>query len=509
MPEIIIDLSKSADAKNFTDGDKGDLIHQPEFKKVTEWIKDRISKVPQGRIDPDTKIKERPHDAITVLGTRGSGKTSFLLSLINKYEKSNDISILRIIDPTLIEEKGHVFLTIISCIKVEVERILEKNDSNPEERGFGDRKIWQEKLKRLSHGLPSMDGVGRDLQQDSWQDPEFIMNKGVRQVTSATNLEEYFHDFVSYGLDILKKKCFLLFFDDIDIDFRKGWTVLETVRKYLTSRKIIVVLSGDMKLFSLGIRKQQWQNFGKALLKNEADHLGKIKMYNDRVTEMEGQYMQKVMRPEQRIHLSTLYEKLKPNSKGSIIKVKIDTAIKDVKLVYDEILMLFGIKNFTQREAYRSFLLTLPLRTQLQFLSEFETYEKALKTSQLQGIGNKVEMYTSDAFLSYLYEKEVEVDLALGSPRFLCQIILTLLVKEKYLSEGYQLQPTTTNTSLNGSFAGLSFVFSQHSEVNPFLIFDYLVKIGYLRNLFGDLGYMSEKEESHSDDKKTLKIIML
>lgn len=512
MAEIIINLSNSSDARNFNDGDQGDLIHQPEFKKVTGWIegriaqiKDRNAKVKRYHTDTDSKVKERPHDAITILGTRGSGKTSFLLSLITKYEESNDIAVLRIIDPTLIEEKGHVFLTIISCIKAEVEKMLDKNESNPSKNTFGNRKTWLEKLKRLSDGLPSIDGVGRDFQQDSWQDPEFIMNKGVRQVTSATYLEEYFDDFVSFGLDILDRRCFLLFFDDIDIDFRKGWTVLETVRKYLTSRKIIVVLSGDMKLFSLGIRKQQWQNFGKALLKNEGDALGKIAMYNDRVTEMEGQYMQKVMKPEQRVHLSTLYEKLKPNSKGSIVKVKMGSDTKDIKLVYDEILTLFGIKNFTQRGAYRSFLLSLPLRTQVQFLSEFETYEKRKKISTSANQHNIVEMHTSDAFLSYMYEKEVDVDLALGSPRFLCQIILTLLIKEKYLSEGYQLQPTSTNTSLNGSFAALSFIFSMHSESNPYLIFDYLVKIGYTRNLFGGLGYESEREESYSDDKKAMK----
>ena len=63
----------------------------------------------------------------------------------------------------------------------------------------------------------------------------------------------------------------MLFFDDADNDFSKGWPVLETLRKYLTSPQLIILISGDLDLFSYLVRKKQWTNFGKALLKNEFD----------------------------------------------------------------------------------------------------------------------------------------------------------------------------------------------------------------------------------------------
>ncbi|MCD8079453.1 MAG: hypothetical protein LUF04_03295 [Bacteroides sp.] len=56
-------------------------------------------------------------------------------------------------------------------------------------------------------------------------------------------------------------------FDDVDTDFAKGWPVMETIRKYLTSPQLITILSGDINLYTLLIRKKQWENFGKPLLK--------------------------------------------------------------------------------------------------------------------------------------------------------------------------------------------------------------------------------------------------
>jgi len=483
MTEIIINLKSSSDAKGFTTGDKGDLIHQQEFKKVTGWIDERIAHVKNEKasLKPSGKGKKRQHEAITVLGTRGSGKTSFLLSLLEHFESKTDLAILRIIDPTLIEEKGHVFLTIISCIKTEVETVLDKIDANPGEVKFGDNKTWQEKLKNLSHGLPTMDGVGRDMQNETWQDPEFIMNKGLRQVKSATKLEEDFQELIRYGLRILDKECFLVSFDDIDIDFRKGWAVLETIRKYLTSSKIIVILSGDMKLFSLGIRKQHWGNFGKALLINEGEQKGKMSAFNDTVTEMEGQYMQKVMKPERRVHLTTLYEKLTRNGQDLRILVIIDGSPKELMAVYNYLLLQFGIANPYQQDVYSAFLLGLPVRTQLQFLSAF--YNTAEEPANI-----------TESFLSDLYEKAVDIELALSSSKFINIIILKLLLKAKFLEEGYQLQPITTDVSLNGSLTALSLLFSQHSKNNPYTIFDYFIRVGYTNSMLNALEYTDEEK---------------
>ena len=133
---------------------------------------------------------------------------------------------------------------------------------------------------------------------------------------------------------------------------------------------------------------------------------------------------------------------------------------------YNKILGKFGIRNSYQAETYRSFLLDLPLRTQIQFLSEFEFGNWELKNINI-----------TDAFLSDLFDKHVNVNLANSSPKLLNVIILKLLLQEKVLGDAYQLQPITTDLSLNSSLIALSFLFSSQSINKPEIIFEYMIKI--------------------------------
>jgi len=495
--KIVINLQESSNAKEF---DSGNLIHQTEYDRVIELINSRIDRASsQKDSDKDKNSKPRYNDTISILGSRGSGKTSFLLSLLKHYKPNNDndnekdknkdnIEVLDIIDPTLIEEKGHVFLTIISLIEESVCKKLKLNDCSTNDAIYYQKKDWKDKLRKLADGLPSMDGVGLGMDDTNWQDSEFIMDKGLKSVKAAKDLEANFNDLVAYALKILGKEAFIVTLDDIDVDFRKGWPVLETIRKYLTSPQIIVLLSGDLKLYSKAVRKQQWKNFGKALLVNEVDKLQKEHEYNDLVTELENQYLLKVIKPENRIRLTTLYEKIelsKELNEEICIKNRKNSNIEIKSFYNDKVLAIFGIHNKYQVEAYTSFLLNLPIRTQIQFLSEIKDTEDA----NMPETSNVI-----DAFLSDLYEKDVDIDLARNLPKMLDVVILKLLIKEQVLSNAYQLQPTTTDPSLNSSLIALSFLFSKKIKSNPYLIFDYLIKIGYVQNLLKSIGY-AEKDD--------------
>lgn len=507
---ICIDLNESSNAKEFKSGDR---VHQREFDRATQLIDLRISKaILSNNLDKDNNSRKRYNDTISILGSRGSGKTSFLLSLIKFYKDKEDnskkkiVEVLDIIDPTLIEEKGHIFLTIISLIQESVCNKIDLNECSPNDLSYCRKKEWDDMLRKLADGLPSIDGVGLGLNDSNWQDAEYIMGRGLKSVKSATNLEANFNELVRCALKTLEKDALIIILDDIDVDFRKGWPVLETIRKYLTSPQIIVLLSGDLKLYSKAIRKQQWKNFGKALLKNEAESFypndiiaqSNKRAYNDLITEMEGQYLQKVIKPENRVHLTTLLEKVTTYQTELEIKILINNQKFNLLVFYKIILAEFGIRNEYQAEAYYSFLLSLPVRTQFQFLLEAQ---KRINI-EVRGIDpheNSLRKHDNDntniidAFLSDMYEKEVDVDLAKTMPKMLNIIILKLLLKEQLLSEAYQLQPTTFDTSLNSSLIALSFLFSQQAKANPYLIFDYFIKIGYVRNLLPNVGF-AEKE---------------
>ncbi len=100
--KIIIDLAESMNSRSFVETK---IIHKVEFKKAIRLINDKIEKAKHIK-DRNYDERNRFNDTITIFGSRGSGKTSFLMSVLKNYEKNDDVEVIELIDPTLIEEKG-------------------------------------------------------------------------------------------------------------------------------------------------------------------------------------------------------------------------------------------------------------------------------------------------------------------------------------------------------------------------------------------------------------------
>ncbi len=482
---IVIDLVKSMNSRSF---EGSEIIHQAEFNKVLELIDHKIK-----HLDKNDDSQVRFNDTITILGSRGSGKTSFLMSVLKNYKNNDDVEVIELIDPTLIEEKGHIFLTLISLIQAKVENVINKKECNPCCKDYQLRKCWENELKKLAAGLPSIDIETTSLYAN-WDDPEHVMKKGLEAVKAAKELELNFNILVYEALRILNKKAFLIAFDDIDINFNNGWKVLETIRKYLTSPKIITVLSGDIKLFSKAIRKQQWINFGEELLKNEGERLNKMEKYDELVTEIEGQYMQKIMKAPYRIHLSTIGEMINNND----IHIKIlakeeetETKQKSKEYIYNyykERLNVLGLQNKYEIHSVNTYLLGLPLRTQIQLLKQFEDVKnKDNKNLDILNI--------TDAFVSDMYESGVDVELAKSQPKDFCYLAHDFLMQKKLFNKTYQLLPTSGSVNYNAVLFSLFTMFVAHSKNNPSMFFEYWITIATIKNLLTIMPYRSEQKK--------------
>lgn len=490
--KIIIDLSQSMNARSFKDTD---IIHKAEFDKVKKLINGKIEKIKE-QGNNDSEYINRYNDTITILGTRGSGKTSFLMSVLHycKEERNKDIEILELIDPTLIEEKGHIFLTLISLIADKVEKKISKNECDPYCKEYRQRKSWDDKLKDLAAGLPSIDIDNASL-YSNWHDPEHVMRKGLVAVKAAKELEENFNKIIKEALCFLGKKAFLIAFDDIDVNFNNGWKVLETIRKYLTSSQIITLLSGDIKLFSKAIRKHQWKNLGNELLTWEGEKLKRIEIFDEMVTEIESQYMQKIMKAPNRIHLLTIGEML--NNRG--IKVYINKEDNNIYTHYIEALKYWGIHNKYEAHSVVSYLLTLPLRTQIQFLKLYEEYKEKKERPENKQEGDKVDRVSlldiTDTFVSDMYELGIDVEHAKSQPKDFCNIAHDFLLKNELLNETYQLLPTSASVNYNAVLFSLYTMFIEHSRNNPSMFFEYWITIATIKNLLTIMPYRSDQKK--------------
>ena len=486
--KIIIDLAESMNSRSFVETK---IIHKVEFKKAIRLINDKIEKAKNIK-DRNYDERNRFNDTITIFGSRGSGKTSFLMSVLKNYEKNDDVEVIELIDPTLIEEKGHIFLTLISLIQDKVENVIGKKECNPCCRDYQQRKCWENKLKKLASGLPSID-IDSGSPYSNWDDPEHVMKKGLNAVKAAKKLEENFDEIVKVALEILGKQAFLIAFDDIDVNFNNGWKVLETLRKYLTSPRIITLLSGDIKLFSKSIRKQQWDIIGDKLLTYEGEKLKRIEKFDEIVTEIEGQYMQKIMKAPYRIHLLTIGEKInddeiqiKINGKDKLGKDRED----NVKIYeyYTDRLNALGLQNKYEVHAVITYLLGLPLRTQIQLLKQFEDIKNnGDKSLEILNI--------TDSFISDMYESGVDVEQAKSQPKDFCYIAHEFLLKKELLNETYQLLPTSGSANYNAVLFSLFTMFVAHSKSNPSMFFEYWITIATIKNLLTIMPYRSEQKK--------------
>ncbi len=159
---------------------------------------------------------------------------------------------LKVIDPTLVESKGHLLLHILSLLEEYVDDIVKDPAlySNEQIQKL-EKRAWKDVLNKLAKGLCSIDGVESSDTID-WNDDNYVMRMGMGSVTAARNLQKNFEALIEKTLKYKNKSLLVLFFDDIDVDPSKAWKVMEVIRKYLTSPKILTIVSGDEKLLALG-----------------------------------------------------------------------------------------------------------------------------------------------------------------------------------------------------------------------------------------------------------------
>lgn len=270
--KVVLDFSK-CDYSDAAPYDEQSLIHRSKMRQIMRmWDQLYDNAIEVG----ENTDFHRFHSTISVFASRGAGKTTFLLSFLDriKRDKGKDILCLSPIDPSLIETKQHPFINILAAIQECVENALNENYYSVRDKRFEEQKKHADCYNDLLKALPFIDGIGKDNVYDGWDDEEFISIQGMNKAKAFNNLEERFHIYIRETLKLLDKKCIVIPFDDIDTDFKKGFGILEVLRKYITSGQIITILTGDLELYSKLVRKANWKCFDDDFLKKEMEYAG-------------------------------------------------------------------------------------------------------------------------------------------------------------------------------------------------------------------------------------------
>jgi len=493
--DIFIDFTKDySEARALEDNE---MIHTQIMGQAMN-VFDRLYN--QSKVFSEDPCKElcQMHNAISVFGSRGAGKSSFMYSMIKRIEAQyKDALCLPPIDPSHIEMKQHPFVNVLASIHQAIDK--EVNDRS---KGFSsalDIEMRQENIrleKPVLRGLKTIDGIGRDNLYEEWNDDDYISLQGIEQAQDCNSLESSFHKYVRQSLRMIGKKCIVISFDDIDIDFKKGFEILEMIRKYLTSPQIITIITGDQSLYTALVRKYQWQFFDREYILKEARYAENHPAeFSSMVDHLENQYMSKVLKPENRISLLTIREYLNLRDLQIIVR---DANGKTESLVecYKGMLKELGAQSVSIEEL-ALFITSLSLRAQIRILTlrkmslEIKETEEARKYLT----GGLMSIFSTD-----IYQKSDNAkELITGRNTYTIEM-LRLLVHSDTLFTSCNFMPQTKDLILNKALLAVGIKFDDYLRHDNYLIFDYWARVCYTQVL-------AEKLGGKTDAKKLKKLM--
>jgi hypothetical protein len=361
---MIIDLTQENDTRAYNDTE---LIQQNAKNKILKRI-DELLKLTVPDSPEDTKCIS--HNSILINGKRGYGKSTFMLS-VKKYlndKYKNELLVFDSIDPTIMEEKENIFLLILSEMHKKVESCNKNNKRTDEEY-----KSIKKSFKEVASGLHVLNGVGDEhpLSHSSWNEPEQILTEGIKNIDGGHKLESTFREYTNRILRYLRKKAFVVIFDDIDTATHQGKIILELIRKYFTNPNIIVILLGDVELYNLIVREMQWFKLNpETTFKYEKRNFEKL--YESDIDTLVNQYMLKILKPENRINLLTIQN-------INDIKIKcLDSSKKCIEIDLDEyvsnIIKTYFMESF-EHDYFKHYIKSQPIRIIMSIMKS-SGYEK-------------------------------------------------------------------------------------------------------------------------------------
>ena len=455
--EITIDLF----APNLPGSTKeGDLIQKKLRDQLVESIRSSITPEANDSSGVTRFIDESGRNVFFVDGTRGAGKTTFINSVVERLDSSKEgadinIKCLPTIDPTKLPRHEPILVTVTARLNKIVSDKLKENWSSNNFKG--QKECWQNHLEQLKRGL--------HLLTDNEYKPEYFsdalkLDAQLEYSIGGQDLSEVFDRMVESACEILRCRAIMISFDDIDTQFDSGWDVLESIRRFFNSQKLVVVATGDLRLYSQLIRGKQYENYGKTLLDQEKE-TARLAERSYMVEHLEQQYLLKLFPVQKRIQLKTMLqlvgEKGREQNCENISVVyskdengqKVDTVRNVLESVVSNGL---NIRIGSDLDMYVDELLKQPVRLLMQVMQD---YYSRLKVSDLsKSMLLRDSLY--GAMLSSIYRAGLNYEQHRIGTDSLCDDIFRYSLQDQEVNTGFYLRPQSSNEALRNCSVYLS-----------------------------------------------------
>jgi len=339
------------------------------FKRI-EQAKDKKNEINASECSKKYFDNSKEHDSILIDGTRGTGKTTVIRN-INDFlfkkdrDKWDKIKVLPIIDPNYIDNSANILSIIIRVIFDTV-----KNDSFRNEK---------DEFKTICELKDEIEDVIFSASKQKY----VTSRESSKTVKGEMDLDYTIHKFACKVCSFFDVESLILPIDDIDMAIEHGSSIVEILRRYMQTPKIIPVIALDSAQIYALIKKEYFSKFGleASMPLHEIDTSSELNF----LQKLPSEYIQKILPPAQRVMLpdmlghykNHLDAKLNPRSKKQEIYFKFSKEHNrnwEIEWSFDELLkilmnILFGydgeeilnaddyhIVNYLKNKTFRSFL---------------------------------------------------------------------------------------------------------------------------------------------------------
>lgn len=238
----------------------------------------------------DTYVHE--HSSIFITGGRGSGKTTFLLS-IGKLVKELGVEVkayfLDLIDPTLMHDSDNFVSIILGKINEAV--CCECRDSA----------LRNAFTKSLLDVAAIVEAITKSKTSEGLDN--------ILDEQNALRLESEIRTLLKRACACLDCNFLILPIDDVDMAFKHGFNVLEKIRKYFATPLILPIISGDFHLYEHIFSGKFYKQLTKGIKGNFDIFESRSAWFQDKANfvdkslDLANAYLAKVLPTDRRINL--------------------------------------------------------------------------------------------------------------------------------------------------------------------------------------------------------------
>lgn len=468
FPEVLIRLDQGDSAKPLS---ADQLVQRQRYEHLKGQISDHLNSDHLKTLETEGLTFQDDYPAGSgwtqfLDGTRGAGKSTFLSSAKVALETDTNVNsrmaFIALIDPSRIERSEIILLVILQHLRKRVEDTL-KGRRRPEDDRL--REKWRQTFRGVAGGLSLF---AKDYHPLNDLDPDLFLDWGLERASDSTSLRTKLHHLFTTACHILGVRALMLAFDDADTDSTHAVSLLECIRKYLDAPLMMVLVTGDLELYSLLVR----QHFAQTVTgKREAAlDLQRRSTQGDRSTQylrmidhLEEQYLLKLFPIRRRIQLQPLWNvMLRANCR--VTHPAWETGSRPVTDVIHAIVRDgLRVKTGPDVAIYVEFLLKQPLRSVLQVMASCALYlddsssSDSASATWSRDLTNALSRSLQALALTSLYKLSVDTDaIAAQELPTLTQAVFDLSLLDGDIDTAPYLRPMSAEPDIRASFAALA-----------------------------------------------------